>query len=132
MEVMIAALILTLSVVATMSIVGTARSNILREERRWTREHLTTNAAEFFLLAGPEGQLVDGLIPSDYSATCELYNVDEGLPEDALESINQWRLGEFHIQLFDKQGDLVEEQRVRKIVKEDDLGYTEMGAGSRN
>lgn len=43
MEVMIAALVLTLSVVATMSIVGTSRSKLLREERRWAKEHYLLN-----------------------------------------------------------------------------------------
>ena len=52
----------------------------------------------------------------------------EELPEDALESIREWRLGEYHITVFDAAGTVVAEQSVRKILKEDDLGYTSLGA----
>lgn len=129
MEVMIAALILALSVVATMGIVGTSRANVLREERRWSREHLFTNIAEFYLLAGPDNPLPAELLPEGYSASCELREVED-LPEDAHESIRGWRLGEFVIRLYDSSGNLLEEQFIRKLLKEEDLGYVEMGAGS--
>lgn len=127
MEVMIAALVLTLSAVATLSVVGTSRANVLREERRWSREHYMANVVEFFLAAGPNGELPACLLPEGWHATCELYDLDDGLPEAALESIQEWRLGEFHIQLFDKEGNLVNEQFIRKLLKEEDLGYGTMG-----
>ncbi|MBO7741610.1 MAG: hypothetical protein J6S21_03565 [Victivallales bacterium] len=130
MEVMIAALIMALSVVATLGIVGTARGNMQRDQRRWMRSHVFANVAEYYLLAGTENPLPEELLPPGYSATCELYDVEEGIPEDALESISGWRLGEFHICLYDADGRLVDEQYIRKILKEDDLGYTQMGAGT--
>lgn len=129
MEVMIAAMILTLSVVATLGITGTARSGVLREERRWAREHLFANVAEYYLMVGPEAALPAGLLPEGFSASCELYAVEE-LPDEALESIREWRLGEYHIQLFDRDGNLMVEQRIRKILKEEDMGYVTMGAGN--
>lgn len=127
MEVMIAALILAMSVAATTAIVGTARANMLREQRRWLREHLLANAAEFYLACGPDATPPDGLLPDGYTCACELFDVEE-LPEDALESIREWRLGEYHITVFDADGTVVAEQSVRKILKEDDLGYTSLGA----
>ena len=96
MEVMIAALILAMSVAATTAIVGTARANMLREQRRWLREHLLANAVEFYLACGPDAMPPDGLLPDGYGCSCELYDVED-LPEDALESIREWRLGEYHI-----------------------------------
>ncbi|MBR4125866.1 MAG: hypothetical protein IKR13_06645 [Victivallales bacterium] len=126
MEVMIAALILAMSVAATTAIVGTARANMLREQRRWLREHLLTNAVEFYLACGPDATPPDDLLPEGYGCSCELFDVEE-LPEDALESIREWRLGEYHITVFAQGGDLIAEQSVRKILKEDDLGYNTMG-----
>ena len=128
LETMIAALILTLSAVATMGIIGTARANALRERRRWVREHALVNAAEFWLLAGPDQQLPEELLPEGYTATCELHAVEEDLPDQALESISEWRLGEYEIKILDPDGNVVAEQRIRKILKEDDMGYTSLGA----
>ena len=127
MEVMIAALILAMSVAATTAIVGTARANMLREQRRWLREHLLANAIEFYLACGPDATPPEGLFPDGYACACEIYDVQE-LPEDALESIQEWRLGEYHITVFNEKGEVFAEQNVRKILKEEDLGYTSLGA----
>lgn len=127
MEVMIAALILAMSVAATTAIVGTARANMLREQRRWLREHLLTNAVEFYLACGPDAMPPDGLLPDGYGCSCELFDVED-LPEDALESIREWRLGEYHIVVYDQSGNVFAEQSVRKILKEDDMGYNSLGA----
>jgi len=128
MEVMIAALVLSLAAASTLSIVGTGRSKLLREERRWAREHYLTNVVEFYLSVGPDQQVPDCLLPEGWYATCDLYDVEDGLPDEAYESIREWRLGEFHICLYDGSGSLVGEQFIRKLLKEDDVGYESMGA----
>lgn len=120
MEVMIASTILAMSVVASMGIVGSARSNLLRAERRWARQHILSQVTEAYLLGGPRTVMPDGVLPQGFSASCQIYEVDD-LHEEALESIRQWRLGEFHIQVFDTNVKLMEEVRVRKLVKEEDL-----------
>lgn len=129
MEVMIAALILGMSVAATTAILGTSRANMLREQRRWLNEHLLSNAVEFYLACGPEAIPPDGLMPEGYGCSCEIYDVEE-LPEDALESIRGWRLGEYHIAVFVVGGEVIAEQHIRKILKEEDMGYVSMGANS--
>lgn len=125
---MIAALVLTLSVVATISIIGTSQSKVLREERRWAREHYLSNVMELFLAAGPNAAVPAELLPEGWYATCDLVNVEDGLPDAAYDSIREWRLGEFRVQLFDNRGERVAEQAVRKILKESDVGYTSMGS----
>ena len=120
MEVMIASTILTMAVVASMGIVGSARSNLLRAEKRWARQHILSQVAEAYLLGGPRTVLPEGVLPQGFSASCQLYEVED-LHEEALEAIREWRLGEFHIQVFDVNGKLMEEVRVRKLVKEEDL-----------
>ncbi len=127
MEVMIASLVLALSAVATMSIVGTSQAKVLREERRWGREHYLTNALEFYLACGPSADFPPELLPQGWRAECELFNVEEGLPEAAYESIQGWRLGEFLVRLYDENGKLVGEQSVRKLVKNEDVDYEPTG-----
>ncbi len=124
MEVMVASLILAFSVAATVSIVGTSQAKVLREERRWTREHYLSNALEFYLSTGPMGTPPTELFPAGWTAECELANVEDGLHEEALESISGWRMGEFHVWLYDDKGNLVGEQSVRKLVKNEDVDYT--------
>ena len=129
MEVMIAALILGMSVAATTAIMGTARANMLREQRRWQSEHLLANAVEFYLACGPDATPPDGLMPDGFGCSCEIYAVEE-LLEEALESIREWRLGEYHVTVFKAGGEVVAEQNVRKILKEEDMGYVSLGANS--
>ena len=127
MEVMIASLVLAISAVATMSIVGTSQAKLLREERRWGREHYLSNALEFFLACGPSADFPQELLPQGWRAECELFNVEEGLPEAAYESIQGWRLGEFRVRIYDGNGKLAGEQSVRKLVQDEDVGYEAMG-----
>ena len=120
MEVMIAATLLAMSVAASMGIIGSARARLLRAEKRWGRQHLLSQTAECYLLGGPKVVLPEGLLPQGFSSRCQLMEVDD-LPEDALESIREWRLGEYQIQIFDVAGNLMEELQIRKILKEEDL-----------
>jgi len=120
MEVMIAATLLAMAVVASMGIIGSARARLLRAEKRWGRQHLLSQATECYLLGGANAQLPEGLLPQGFSSRCQLYDLED-LPEDALESIREWRLGEYHIQVFDAAGNLMQELRIRKLVKEEDL-----------
>ncbi|NLG13293.1 MAG: hypothetical protein GX561_03685 [Lentisphaerae bacterium] len=119
-EVMIATVVLGLAVAATSAIVSGAQSSLIKAENRWGRQHLTTNAAEFYLLAGPNATMPQGVLPDGFSATCQLLVVDD-IHEEALEPIDEWILGEFQIQVFDKNGNRISDTRVRKVLKEDDF-----------
>jgi type II secretory pathway pseudopilin PulG len=121
LEVVVAITILAMSVVCTMSIVGGARAQLLRAERRWGRSHLLAQAAEYYLLAGPEARRAPvGILPEGFRMDCRLREVDD-LPDEALEPIQGWVLGEFVINVYDPGGDSIGEVRVRKLVREEDL-----------
>ena len=121
METMVAATILAFAVVSAMSILGGARSNLMRAEARWTRQHLLTQATEIFLLGGASAEIPEGALPEGYAASCEVYAAEEELPEEALEAIRGWRLAEYHVTLQDASGAQVAETFVRKVLKEEDL-----------
>ena len=119
-EVMIATVVLGLAVAATAAIVSGAQSTIIKSENRWARQHLATNATEFFLMGGPLGQIPSEILPEGFSATCALLEVDD-IHEDAQEAINGWIIGEYLVEVFDHNGNRMTETRVRKILKEDDF-----------
>ena len=47
--------------------------------------------------------------------------VVDDIHEEAAEPIDEWILGEFQIQVFDKNGNRISDTRVRKVLKEDDF-----------
>ena len=76
-EVMIATVVLGLAVAATAAIVSGAQSTVIKAENRWARQHLASNAAEFYLMAGPYGQMPADILPEGFSASCQLLEVDD-------------------------------------------------------
>ncbi|HQL86159.1 MAG: type II secretion system protein [Lentisphaerae bacterium] len=120
MEVMIAATILALAVVSTMAIVGGARSNLIRAEKRWARQHLLAQAVELYLLGGHDAVVPDGLLPAGFSSSCELLKVED-IHEEALEANRGWQLGEYVVVVYDASRRPMAECRVRKVLKEEDF-----------
>ncbi len=114
-EVLVAVSILGLSLVLLLNLLGAARSRVLRAERRWAREHLLTQAIEFFLVSGADSQLPGDLLPSGFTATCELRDVDD-LPDVLGEPIYNMQLKIVHVGLYDINQELVAERGVEKIV----------------
>jgi prepilin-type N-terminal cleavage/methylation domain-containing protein len=119
LEVIIAAAVLALAVVMSVGIMGGARARILRAESRWGRQHLLSQAAELYLLGGPGAEVPAGLLPQAFSSTCTLTPVDD-LTDEELEPQQGWKLGRFHICVYDASGALMAECRVEKLVREDD------------
>lgn len=119
-EVMIATVVLGLAVAATAAIVSGAQTTVIKAENRWARQHLATNVAEFYLMGGPNGELPADVLPEGFSATCQLLEVDD-IHEDAQEAIDGWIIGEYLIEVFDRDGNRMTETHVRKILKEDDF-----------
>jgi type II secretory pathway pseudopilin PulG len=119
LEVIIAAGILALAVAMSVGTMGAARARILRAESRWGRQHLLSQAAEFFLLCGPEARYPEGLLPEGFSADCSLSLADD-LPLDALDAQEGWVLGRFHIRVYDTSGSLMAECSVDKLLREED------------
>ena len=110
---MIATVVLGLAVAATAAIVSGAQTTVIKAENRWARQHLASNAAEFFLMAAD-------ILPEGFSASCQLLEVDD-IHEDAMEAIDGWIIGEYMIEVYDKDGNRMTETHVRKILKEDDF-----------
>ncbi len=121
METMVAATILAGAVAASMGIVSTARATLLKAENRWARQHILAQATEYYLLAGLNADQPDGLLPDGYTASCEVYAVEDGIEEEAIEAIRGWILCEYHVVVYDREGIAMAETRVQKVLKEEDL-----------
>ncbi len=107
----------------SVAVIGAARAQVLRAERRWGRQHLLNQAAEFYLLAGPDGEVPVGMLPQGFSSSCELLEVED-LPEHAVEGIPGWpeyRLAAFRISVLDPSGNSLGTHTVEKIIKDDDF-----------
>jgi len=122
MEVVVAALILSMAASMVFAIVGGARARTQRAKRNWANQHVMSQAVEFFLLAGKDAEPPDGLLPEGFRVRCSVEPVSD-LPEGMDESIRgwtDWRLACFRVAVYNSFGDRVDEWTVEKIVREDD------------
>jgi prepilin-type N-terminal cleavage/methylation domain-containing protein len=116
-EVALAILVFAVSLAALLGMLGSARSRILRSQRKWARGHLLSSSVEFHLLAGDMDSVPPGVLPEGFRAEC---TVEEpaGLPEEAELEIGGWRLAVYDIRLYDPMGERIASKRVRKVVPE--------------
>ncbi len=120
LEVLIAVAILGVSVALILSILAGARSRILRAERNWARQHLMSQAAEWYLLAGANAEPPSGLMPPGFAARAELVRVDD-LPVEVQDPLDGWVLGRFNIHLTGRAGESLGDLQIDKLVREDAL-----------
>lgn len=117
-EILVAVAIMGISLVIILTILGNTRAQLLRAEERWAREHLLTQATEFYLLAGPEETLPPELLPEGFSADCELEEARE-LPENAIQPIGNTILKVYRVQLYGTADELLGERTVEKLINKD-------------
>lgn len=117
-EVVIAVAILGMGLVSALGMAASVSRRMQRAMNRWERQHMISQAAEYFLLVGPEGNLPEDIFPyEDYSATCEV-SEPEGFEDAELEfEYDDWKLVKFTITLTDDNGDEVEKLEIDKIIK---------------
>ena len=105
-EAVIAIAILAVALVPLFSFSGSAINNISRAERIYHRQHELTQAAEFYLLTGPNEEITGDFIDTErFSASCELQDADyESLLE--VRKVNGLKLKTLFIELYDKKDDV--------------------------
>jgi len=71
-ETLIALAVLLLALSAVFTTVATSQQRMIRAERKWKKEHLLTQAAEFYLLAPPDAPIPPALFPyHNYQVSAE-------------------------------------------------------------
>jgi len=113
--------ILTMGLMSAFNLTSMSFRRSIKAMNRWDKQHMLSQAAEFYLLAGPRADITDSVFPyDDYTVSCEVID-PEGLPDEATEDIGEWRLACLNIQLSDDNGKVVDSLKVDRIMHKDDL-----------
>jgi len=90
-ETVIALAVLLLALSAVFTTVATSQQRMIRAERKWKKEHLLTQAAEFYLLAPVATPIPPALFPyHNYQVAAE-YAIPL-LPHDVQATNGNWKL----------------------------------------
>ncbi len=116
-EVAIATLVFAIALSSILTMLGTARSRLVRAQRRWARGHLLAQAVELHLLTGDRGVAPPEFLPQGFRTSCAVLEV-RALPDGVEPSMNGWRLAVYEILLDDPAGVRIGERQLVKIVPE--------------
>ena len=120
LEVAVALAVLGFALGLILQLFGGARDRLLRAETRWANQHLLSQATEFYLLAGASTDLPKGAFPPNFNPQCMLIAAED-LPEDAVDAVGGWVLGQYQISVIGLRDEIIGEVRVEKIVQKTDL-----------
>lgn len=121
LEVIVAILILGIALTATLLMSGQSTHNMEMAQKRWAESHQFALAAEHYLLFGPDVPLPNDLLEEGISASCTIEYLDDGTPSFAYEqaNLNGWRLGQYKITLYDRDGSPLLEKKIKKMVPDE-------------
>ncbi len=116
LEVVIALAIFAMGLIGSLTLIGSAAKRIDSAVKRWERQHLLAQAAEFFILNGFD----DSNIPNEFfpnnDCRLKLETTDpDDLPDDMDMEDSKWQLKKVIITLLDNNGkeiDLIEFDRI--------------------
>ncbi len=120
-EVVVALAIFGMGIAVALQMSANASMRAMKAVERWRSQHMMAQAAEYFLLNGPTGQMNSDFFPySGASARCTV-SEPEGLP-DGMESRNgAWRLVALEISVDPGGGRKTESMKIEKILQDSDL-----------
>ncbi|MCF6175296.1 MAG: type II secretion system GspH family protein [Victivallaceae bacterium] len=120
-ETVIALGVLLLAMSAVFGTIAASQQRVIRAEKRWAKQHMLTQAAEYFLLAPPRTTIPQTIFPfSDYQAFCE-YSEPKELPETVDAISGSWKLVAMKIILnSNADGKTVNSITLDRIVKTND------------
>ncbi len=99
LEVVAAAMILVLALTAALTAMTNAQQRMALSRDSWHRQHMMTQAAEFFLLAGPGAPPDPRFFPyPGVEVSCHMLEA-EGLPGEFPPIIGEWQLNTMHLEL---------------------------------
>ncbi len=122
LEVIIAIAILSMGILAAMSMVSLSKKRMDKAYNTWFNGHLLAQAAEYYLLCGANKSITSDYFPyNGYSAQCTVTNCND-LSKDSVSSISgNWRLVTYDIGVKDPYGNIISQVKVDKIVKNEQI-----------
>jgi len=119
-EVVVALAILTMGILAGMSLMAASRDRTAKATAQWREQHIMTQAMEYFMLAGIDNGVPEDVFPyRDYSVTAE-YSAPQNLPADMQDTIAGWKLVTMTVTLRNANGTVVRKMSVDRIIKDGD------------
>ena len=120
-EVVVALAILTLGILAGMSLMAASRERAMKAANQWKQQHIMTQAMEYFMLTDGRDGIPEEFFPyKDYAVSCEYSNA-EGLNDISQTPIPGWKLITMNVSLRNSSGTVIRKLSVDRIVKEGDL-----------
>ncbi|MCP3965531.1 MAG: prepilin-type N-terminal cleavage/methylation domain-containing protein [Lentisphaerae bacterium] len=115
-EILVAMTILTVGVVSLSMLMASASNRTAKARDRWERDHLLTQAVEFFMLNPPGTSLDERFLQeSKYSVDCT-FDSPAGVPESGGVKMNNARFVTMHVKLIHKSGKVVDSAAIDRIV----------------
>jgi type II secretory pathway pseudopilin PulG len=119
-ETVIAMAVLTLGLVAAMSLAASSTNRVIRASDRWRAQHYLSQAAEFYLTMGPDVPITDEFFPlKDYRVSCRVTD-PEGLPDTAGSNPGDtWKLKTIVVEVSDSSGRPLKSVKIDKLMRDD-------------
>jgi hypothetical protein len=121
MEVVVSIAILAMGVVTALQITASGTNRMGKAVTRWKVQHMLSQAAEYYLIAGPNEQIPDQFFPYEgYHPSCEvgMPDLEEGIDNTLGES---WTLVKLTIMISDDAGKVVGKIEMDKILRTEDI-----------
>ncbi|QSH40064.1 hypothetical protein P0136_01645 [Lentisphaerota bacterium ZTH] len=115
-EILVAMTVLTVGIVSLSMLMASASNRTAKARERWERDHLLTQAVEFFMLNPPGTSADDRFLPeSKYTVDCT-FDTPADAPDSGGINMNNARLVTMHVKLIDKSGRVAASAAVDRIV----------------
>jgi Tfp pilus assembly protein PilV len=116
-EVIVALAILTMGLLAGLSLIASSQQRLTKASKRWHEQHLLTQAAEYFLLTnGSASPPAEVFSDPDYSVRCD-WDEPGDLPEGVNPVLGGWKLRTMNVVLSDKDGRVARKIAIDRIMK---------------
>ena len=121
LEVVVAIAILAIGAVAALRITASGTKRMNHAVRGWEVQHMLSQAAEYYLIAGPAETIPEEFFPFEgYQATCEIGEPD--VSEDVRIDLDSgWGLFKLTIRIFNDEGAEVGRMEMDKILQTEDV-----------
>ena len=119
-EVVVALTVLGFAIISATAMCSQSITRITKAKARWMNQHIISQAAEYYLLAGPKSQVSSEIFPyKNMRVSCTVFNA-EGLPAEVDAVSGQWRLATYEIQLTGASGEKLQSLKIDKIIQVSD------------
>lgn len=119
-EVVVALTVLGFAVISASAMCSQSVNRIAKAKARWANQHMISQAAEYFLLAGANSQPPSEIFPyKNVRVSCSVVNA-EGLPAGVDAVSGQWRLATYEISLAGASGEKLNSLKIDKIIQVSD------------